>query len=246
MPVLLNKPVSRTPLEIVEEYRSSHPELKDEKIGYAGRLDPMAEGLLLLLVGDENKKRKDFEVLDKEYEFEVLFGISTDSYDVMGIIVEQNDDAMVDKEDVEHELKKLLGKQKQLYPPFSSAAVRGKPLYWWMRQNRLNEIEIPSKQIEVKEIEVLGWREVAGGDLAQTSIDRIEKVNGDFRQDEIIKQWRIVAERQTQVSYPVARCHVVCSSGTYVRGLAHSLGRALKAPSLAYSITRTRIGEYKR
>ena len=84
--ILINKPISLTPLQAIRRLQSLHPELEGEKIGYAGRLDPMAEGLLLLLVSDENKKRKEYERLPKTYEFEVLLGIETDSYDVLGII----------------------------------------------------------------------------------------------------------------------------------------------------------------
>lgn len=54
--LLLYKPVSITPLELIEKFRLDNPLYKDSKLGYAGRLDPMAEGLLLILVGDENKK----------------------------------------------------------------------------------------------------------------------------------------------------------------------------------------------
>ena len=57
----LYKPQGVTPLELIDRFRQKHPEYKDEKLGYAGRLDPMAEGILLVLVGDENKKRKTYE-----------------------------------------------------------------------------------------------------------------------------------------------------------------------------------------
>jgi tRNA U55 pseudouridine synthase TruB len=117
-------------------------------------------------------------------------------------------------------------------------------MYWWARQSRLNEISIPSKEVTVKSLDASGWRSLSLQDVAEEAIQRIKKVNGDFRQEEIIEQWQSVARRQSQVPVQVARCRIVCSSGTYVRGLAHSLGRALKVPTLAYSIRRTRIGHY--
>jgi len=53
---------------------------------YAGRLDPMAEGVLIILVGDECKKKQKYLGLDKEYEIEVLFGLETDTQDILGVI----------------------------------------------------------------------------------------------------------------------------------------------------------------
>ena len=84
--VVVYKPQGWTPLAAVEEFKKSNPSYSDEKISYAGRLDPMAEGPLLLLVGNENKKRKEYEQLKKSYEAEIVLGISTDSFDALGII----------------------------------------------------------------------------------------------------------------------------------------------------------------
>ena len=60
------KPLGKTPLEIIKEVKKQYPEYADESIGYAGRLDPMAEGILLLLISEENLKRKKYEKLPKE------------------------------------------------------------------------------------------------------------------------------------------------------------------------------------
>jgi len=51
---------------------------------YAGRLDPMAHGVLVLLVGEENKKREKYEKFVKEYLFQCIFGVATDTYDILG------------------------------------------------------------------------------------------------------------------------------------------------------------------
>ena len=63
------KPQGWIPLRAVEEFKKKSPEYKDVKISYAGRLDPMAEGVLLLLVDEENKKRKVYEGFQKVYEY---------------------------------------------------------------------------------------------------------------------------------------------------------------------------------
>jgi len=54
---------------------------------YAGRLDPLAEGLLLVLTGEECKNKEKYLGLDKEYEVDVLFGFATDTYDILGKVL---------------------------------------------------------------------------------------------------------------------------------------------------------------
>src|SRR3989344_5566750 len=83
--ISLYKPVGKTPLQCIRAFQSKFPEYKNVTLSYAGRLDPMAEGLLLILVAAENEKRSIYQDMDKTYDFTVLFGITTDSYDLLGI-----------------------------------------------------------------------------------------------------------------------------------------------------------------
>src|SRR4051812_2270372 len=80
------KPIGFTPLQVIEKLREKFPEYKNVKIGYAGRLDPLAHGVLLLMIGDATKEREKYLGLDKSYEFEAVLGVSTDSYDVLGLV----------------------------------------------------------------------------------------------------------------------------------------------------------------
>jgi tRNA U55 pseudouridine synthase TruB len=82
--IVLEKSVGETPLSCAEEYRALHPELAGVSMAYAGRLDPMASGKLLVLLGEECKNQTSYHGLDKEYEFSVLFGVGSDSHDVLG------------------------------------------------------------------------------------------------------------------------------------------------------------------
>ena len=61
-----------TPLECLERFRVEQPIYKDAVLSYAGRLDPMAEGVMLVLVDEENKNREKYLSLDKTYEVEIL------------------------------------------------------------------------------------------------------------------------------------------------------------------------------
>ncbi len=81
----LYKNEGETPLECLERFRSGNPEYTDAPLSYVGRLDPMAEGILLVVVDEENKQREKYLCLDKVYEVVVLLGIETDTGDVLGI-----------------------------------------------------------------------------------------------------------------------------------------------------------------
>src|SRR3989338_4911372 len=84
--IILNKKEGETPLAALEAFRRKNKEYANTKLTYAGRLDPMASGLLLLLAGEEIKNKEKYLNLDKEYEFEILFGFQTDTYDILGKI----------------------------------------------------------------------------------------------------------------------------------------------------------------
>ena len=74
-----------TPLEALERLRVHLGIAKDIPMTYAGRLDPAVEGLLVILVGDECKKKDNYTKLRKTYSAEILIGVATDSYDLLGI-----------------------------------------------------------------------------------------------------------------------------------------------------------------
>lgn len=84
---IVYKKRGQTPLDCINEVKKSNPELLHLPLTYAGRLDPLAEGVLLILIGDECHKKDEYLSLPKEYEVTVLFGFATDTYDVMGKVV---------------------------------------------------------------------------------------------------------------------------------------------------------------
>ncbi len=67
--LVLNKKEGETPLEALEIFRKKNKEYMGVKMTYAGRLDPMASGLLLILAGEEAKNKEKYLILGKEYEF---------------------------------------------------------------------------------------------------------------------------------------------------------------------------------
>lgn len=241
----LYKSLSLTPLQTLEKLRIAKPELKHATLAYAGRLDPMAEGVLLVLVGEECKKRKSYELLTKEYEFEVLFGISTDTYDVMGKITEFKISNLKFKIDLQNCINSFYGKKNQFYPPYSSARVNGKPLYYWARENKLHEIEIPKKEIEIYDLKYEGERYISAEELLNNISERVSKVDGKFRQTEILEQWNNILKKNSNFNFLLSTFSICCTSGTYVRSIANEIGQKLGVPSLAYSIKRTKIGDFR-
>lgn len=240
----LYKPPGWTPLETIRAFQQKHPAYAASKLGYAGRLDPMAEGIVLVLVGEENKKRKEYEQLSKEYVFEVLFGISTDSYDVLGLITENapppTSDAL--KKKVPLIRKQFTGTITQPYPPYSSKPVNGKPLYWWARNNRLSDITIPSETRTVSSLSFLKSYLFAAEELHHDMEQRIRAVKGKFRQKEIIDGWNLFFQNNKTHTFPVIRFQTAVSSGTYIRSLVHAIGNYLGIPAMTLSITRTKVG----
>ena len=340
----------------------------------------MAEGVLILLVDEENKNRKKYQGLDKEYEFEVLFGAATDTYDLLGIIKNPKSECRNPKQirnskvqnpkpqnqppitltrdkrfghlnlgnsclfrisdfvlrifarrrgntswwdkNLENKIKRyainLIGVRQQPYPPFSSFQIQKKPLFQWAKEGKLNQIKIPTKEIEIYNIKHLGTYEIGSEELYQLIIGRVSKVRGKFRQKEILRRWEMFFEESVRgrfgsesrpqifnsqfsiynqipirqfskvcelvhcrfiknclphgiskkffrglskianwfripkqvrddesLAFPVMRFWIHCSSGTYVRAIAHEMGRVAGLGALALSIKRTRVGKYK-
>jgi tRNA U55 pseudouridine synthase TruB len=100
----LYKEAGETPLECMERFRLAHKEYGGVPMTYAGRLDPLASGVLLVLASEARFKREEFLALPKEYEFECLWGISTDTYDPLGLITSISPTAPQ-----ENEIQKLAG-----------------------------------------------------------------------------------------------------------------------------------------
>lgn len=242
--LVVYKEIGQTPLEAVTEFKKKNKEYGNEKISYAGRLDPMAEGVLLLLVGAENKEREKYLDLNKEYESEIVLGIETDTFDALGLIKKVNLEVKNPRDEIEKCLETFLGKSSQSYPPYSSKTVGGKPLYWWVRENRLSEIEIPKKEIEIYRLEIIGAAKVSGRKLREVIIRRVKSVNGDFRQGLIEKTWESFEKSNKDYEFDVLKIKVSCSSGTYVRRLASDIGKKLGVGAFCLSIKRTSVGNF--
>lgn len=253
--VTLQKQVGETPLAAIEKFRALRPELFGVPMAYAGRLDPMASGALLVLIGDECKKQKEYHGLDKEYEFSVLFGVSSDTGDVLGRLTSEDAAPYVDTDRLKDTAKEMSGKEITFpYPYFSSKTVHGKPLHVWTLEDRLDEIEIPTYTARLHRLTLLGTETKTGGDIARearTKIDTIpevtderKKLGADFRRVDIRKDWEQFAKEHGSDTYTIATFRCTASSGAYMRTLSEEIARRTGTTGLAWHIHRTKLGTY--
>src|SRR3989344_701979 len=156
----LYKQLGETPRERLERLRVQKPHYEHEVLSYAGRLDPMAEGGMLCLVGAANKRREAYLELGKEYVLDILFGFSTDTYDVLGRVMETGDASGIKRANVQKGLNEFRGDLSQEYPPYSSKVVEGKSLFEWARNNALSSIMMPSRSVTVYHIDLEGMYKV--------------------------------------------------------------------------------------
>ncbi len=233
--IITNKNIGETPLECLERVRIQEGISNDIPMTYAGRLDPLAEGQMIILVGDECRNKEKYLDYDKEYEVEILFGFSTDSYDVLGLLPEKSLAAVelfaslrVSKSLSGTDFSVYIKRFKQEYPRYSSKVIAMKEI----------PEEMPSREVEIYFIEILGKRKIKGSDLINEILAKVNLVKGDFRQKEITARWSSISQEISDSYFTILKLKVRCSSGTYMRTLAHNIGIDHNVPALAYSIKR--------
>ena len=207
--LLIDKPIGITSHDAVYRVRKK---TGVKKVGHAGTLDPLATGLLIILVGREfTKRQREFLKQDKEYLCEVRLGIETDSYDVDGQIVAETsweELKKISQLELEKALDKFRGEIIQTVPAFSAVKVRGQKLYEKARRGKVDKDDLPSRKVNVKELELI-----------------------DFKKNE---------ENKT-VFFNIK---VACSSGTYIRSIAHDIGQELGVGATVNKLRRTKIGQF--
>ncbi|HEX4799055.1 MAG TPA: hypothetical protein VFV22_00760 [Candidatus Paceibacterota bacterium] len=246
------KEIGETPLEATERLRSKHNLPKSLPLAYAGRLDPMASGKLLILVGETCKKQKKFHTLDKEYVVELLLGIGSDTGDVLGEL-QAGKQIIVSSHDVERVLHSFVGRIHLPYPIFSSKTVQGKPLHTWALEGMAHTIEIPIKESRIYKLQlntIALLRKETLCEMARAKIETIpvvtdtkKKLGADFRRSIVRENWDTIAESGLP-QYQVITFTCIASSGTYMRTLCSHIAEKLGTHGLALSIHRTKMGRY--
>ena len=156
--LLVDKPAGITSHDIVDRLRRK---LKMKKIGHAGTLEPLATGLMIMLIGKATKVSQFLISLDKSYEGEFLLGIETDSQDADGVVVSEKPlPEQIDEEMMLEEMKSFLGDQYQTPPMFSAKKIKGVPLYKMARKGKTVERE--PRFIRINEFCLMNWNPPKG------------------------------------------------------------------------------------
>ena len=150
---IINKTKGCTSHDIVYKIKK----LLNEKVGHTGTLDPMAEGVLPILIGKGTLLSKYLINHDKKYIVELQLGTKTDTADSEGKIIEEQpvDKEILSKENIKLILKTFIGKQEQVPPIYSAIKVNGKKLYEYARKGQ--QVELKPRKIEIYDIKLIDF-----------------------------------------------------------------------------------------
>ncbi len=241
---LAYKKLGETPLGCIERFRRENTDFAPAKITYAGRLDPMAEGLLILLTNEKVNEKEKFLDLPKTYIVEILWGVETDTLDVLGLVTGSKDKTL-ELTQVLSYLEKSSGKFEQEYPAYSSKPVQSKPLFQWAREGKIDEIIIPKHEVEIFDAKFLNRSDVKGGEVIKIIEDKVSLVAGDFRQAEVLEKWRLLLDGMKAKDFYIDKIELRVSSGFYVRQFVSDMARNFGDSATTFHIKRTQVGDYK-
>ncbi len=149
--IVINKPIGCTSYNIVYRVKK----IFKEKVGHTGTLDPLATGVLPILIGKGTKLSNYLMEHDKEYIATLKLGKKTDTLDAEGKVIEERevDDNIFNKDKIDEVLNKFIGKIEQIPPLYSAIKVNGKKLYEYARNGQ--NVEVKPRQVEIYKINLL-------------------------------------------------------------------------------------------
>lgn len=221
------KEIGESMQDVINRFKKEYNLDSKEKVAFAGRLDPIAFGRIKLITGDDLKFKDEICNLNKIYTYTVLESFQTDTYDILGLITNCN-------QNYDEKLFEDFITFNQPYPSFSSKTVNidGKMMRLWKakKSGKLNKlIEIPTKKVTIFYNRLIKRGEITGDDLFNLIQNRIDKVNGDFRQKETLEMWKtkldmLIGTEKHNIKFKLNYYETLISSGGYVRSIANSMG----------------------
>ena len=149
--MVIDKPTAWTSHDVVAKTRNL---LHERSIGHLGTLDPMATGVLVLVIGKMTRLCQFYEHSEKAYEGAIRFGFSTDTFDAEGDPLGPTQEVKVTLEDCRAAAAGFVGKLQQVPPPFSAKKIKGVPAYKLARKKQ--DVELRPVEVEVKEFAIAG------------------------------------------------------------------------------------------
>lgn len=150
--LVVNKPQGITSHDVVASVRRITGE---KSVGHLGTLDPMATGVLPLVLGRFTRLAQFYNESEKQYEGTIRFGFSTDTYDAEGDPSGPEQPVELTLEQIRAAASQFVGKIQQVPPPFSAKKIAGVPAYKLARKGK--EVELKPKEVEVKQFDILSW-----------------------------------------------------------------------------------------
>jgi tRNA pseudouridine55 synthase len=222
--LLVDKPSGPTSHDIVAFVRRA---LSVDKAGHTGTLDPLATGLLIVLVGSATRLAQFVAADDKEYVADVRLGLATPTYDRASIdaalaeVGSRRVEVGKSAEEIEAVLARFRGTFRQTPPPYSAKKIASVPAYEKARKNQ--PVELRPVEVTVRRLEIVSTSDLG---LRQSPLP--------------------IADRPPATSdATLLRLRVESSAGFYVRSLAHDIGQALGCGAHLEALRRTRIGRFR-
>jgi len=149
--IVIDKPAGWTSHDVVAKARNL---LGERCIGHLGTLDPMATGVLVLVIGKMTRLCQFYEHSEKSYEGTIRFGFATDTYDADGDPLSAGQEVKVTLEEIGRVVEGFVGTIEQVPPPFSAKKIKGVPAYKLARKQQ--EVVLQPVLVEVKEFAITG------------------------------------------------------------------------------------------
>lgn len=150
--LVVDKPSGPTSHDMVDRLRKI---LGIRKIGHGGTLDPLATGVLIMLIGRGTKLSNYFLGSDKVYEGTITLGVATDSHDAAGEIVSESDPSGISEEALRSCMAQMVGDQMQVPPQVSAVKIKGVPMYKRARKGEV--LEIKPRLVHLYEFSLLSF-----------------------------------------------------------------------------------------
>ena len=152
--IIINKPKGFTSQDVVSKVKKI---LNVKKAGHTGTLDPLATGVLPVLIGNYTKLSKYLIEHDKVYRAKIKFGEQRETGDLEGKIIKTSDVKVSNIENIKCILEKMIGEQMQVPPMYSAIKINGKKLYEYARNGET--VEVPARKIEIYKLDFINFNE---------------------------------------------------------------------------------------
>lgn len=214
-------------------------DIHQTKATHTGTLDPMADGVVVVLTAEDRFQKSELADWQKTYQFEILWGVATDSHDLLGLSTQTNSE-QIDLKKLTAVLPKFTGPISQQLPKFSAQRIAGQSYFDQAKQQIA--FTPRSEIVQIYELKLVETNSINKTQLQNYLEKRINLVKGDFRQPEILRNWQQVMPSLPQ-KLMITKLIATTSKKTYIRALVRDISTALKIPATTYSLTRIANGD---